>query len=111
MRNARAWQRMIRIMLAVSLTGTTFQVVGCLQKVAKNVNPCGTIIDCDPLEWDYMWNGLQPDWNLDPTCTIPGLCGPWPPNSETGGGGGGGGAVIQPVQQTQQQTNPFTQFF
>ena len=96
MNRLRRWQIALRIMLASSLMGTMFQA-GCLGKVANNVNPCGTILDCDPLEWDLMFNDY-PDWNLDPTCTIPGLCGgQWPPP-----GVDGGEAVAETTATTQQ---------
>ena len=91
MRRWNKWQAGLRIMLASSLMGTVFQA-GCLGKLASNVNPCGTILDCDPVEWDLMFHDY-PDWGIDPTCTIPGLCGGnWPPSS-TGGTGTTGGAT------------------
>ena len=70
--------------------GTVLQG-SCLTTAMRQFNPCGTIIDCNPLEYDYLVYGLPenaPDWDLDPTCTIPGFCGgtPFP----FGGGGGGG---------------------
>ena len=59
-------------MLAGTLPGVPG--VGCAGRVARNFNPCGTILDCDPVEYDLMMNPF-PDWSLDPTCTIPGQCG------------------------------------
>jgi hypothetical protein len=59
----------ISALLAGSVAG-----VGCLGAVANNFNPCGTILNCDPNEYDLMMNSF-PDWDLDPTCTIPGQCG------------------------------------
>ena len=83
MNRLRRWQVALRLLLATAMAGTVFQLQ-CLGKVARNVNPCGTIVDCDPVEWDLMFHDF-PDWDLDPTCTIPGLCGgQWPPSS--GGG-------------------------
>ena len=78
---------------------------GCITAMAKSFNPCGTILVCDPYEWDIMMlDGNYPDWDLDPTCTIPGSCddGIYPYDSEgttapeetttdTGGIGGGFG--------------------
>lgn len=65
--------------LAAALTMTLPVNVSCISKVAKNVNPCGTILNCDPVEYDLLMNRNWPDWDLDPTCTIPGLCnGPFP---------------------------------
>ena len=85
--------------MASSMMGTVFEL-SCINRlsgiggrIGKNINPCGTIIDCDPVEWDLMFNSY-PDWNLDPTCTIPGLCGgDWPPSSANQGGTTTGGAT------------------
>ena len=93
------WQAGLRIMLASSLMGTVFQA-GCLGKLASNVNPCGTILDCDPVEWDLMFHDY-PDWDIDPTCTIPGLCGGnWPPSSTGGTGTTGDTTTTPPPPQT-----------
>jgi hypothetical protein len=73
-------QAILRVSLAILFIGTTFQA-GCLGTLMRNFNPCGTIIECDPLEYDYLAYGLPenaPDWDLDPTCTLPGFCGPVP---------------------------------
>jgi len=89
----RAWQVGLRIVLASSLVGTTFQA-GCLGRIGRNFNPCGTILDCDPVEWDLMFHSY-PDWDIDPTCTIPGFCGgQWPPSE------GGGEATVPVAAET-----------
>ncbi|GMU23928.1 MAG: hypothetical protein AMXMBFR13_40050 [Phycisphaerae bacterium] len=96
MRQARYWKMGVQATMAAALMGTTFQA-GCLGKVARNVNPCGTVLACDPLEYDLLFTEY-PDWDLDPTCTIPGFCGgPFPWNS---GGGGGGVTVVDPGTNT-----------
>jgi len=70
----------LRRRLAVAITATAAFLagsvagVGCLGAIAHNFNPCGTILNCDPAEYDLMMNSF-PDWDLDPTCTIPGQCG------------------------------------
>lgn len=107
-------QAMIRLMIASSMLGTMFQL-SCLNKVARNVNPCGTIIACDPIEWDLLWHDY-PDWDIDPTCTIPGLCGgQWPPTGGGGGGGGGGGdaggGVIDTTPDNTNNNNNQTDIF
>ncbi len=71
--------RMTRVAMIVSTTllaGTLMGMpgIGCAGRVANNFNPCGTILDCDPLEYDLFTHRF-PDWSLDPTCTIPGMCG------------------------------------
>lgn len=69
--------------LLLSITGMTCTGVG--EKVINSVNPCGTVLNCDPVEYDLLTTDF-PDWNLDPTCTIPGQCGTtWPPNSQSTG--------------------------
>ena len=79
------WQVGLRILLALAMGGTLVQLdLGCLGTIAKNVNPCGTILNCDPVEYDLLFADY-PDWDTDPTCTIPGFCGgPFP---GTPGGG------------------------
>lgn len=73
MRRQRKWW-MMWVLLAAPLVGTAWADLGCISKVARNVNPCGTILNCDPIEYDLLMHNY-PDWSLDPTCTIPGLCG------------------------------------
>ena len=68
-------------------------VIGCnlalfpsCETVATTVNPCGSIFGfCDPTDVDRLFADI-PDWDLDPSCSIPyyGL-------DATGAGGGGGG--------------------
>jgi len=95
MRRFNKWQITIRILLAVSFLGTTFGV-GCLGTMVKSINPCGTIIDCDPLEFDLLFMDI-PNFEADPSCTIPGYCdGPVPFPTDvnlTNGQGAGGGAA------------------
>ena len=58
------------------LLGVTCEGLG--HKLVQNVNPCGTVLNCDPAEYDLVTKDF-PDWDLDPTCTIPGQCGSvWP---------------------------------
>jgi len=74
------WQKNGRVVAlcmtiaATSLAGSLFDI-GCVGKVANNFNPCGTILNCDPAEYDLIMMDTVPDWDLDPTCTIPGMCG------------------------------------
>ena len=65
----------------VLLMGVSCEGLG--SKLVANVNPCGTILNCNPVEWDLLTTDY-PDWNKDPTCTIPGKCGSiWPPVTST----------------------------
>jgi len=75
MRQWRKWQVGLWLLVAAAFMGSTGQL-GCVTAAVKNFNPCGTILNCDPYEWDIMMlDGNFPDWDLDPTCTIPGGCG------------------------------------
>jgi hypothetical protein len=77
------WLRFLMLMATISLGGSLMQY-GCANiatTVVKNVNPCGTIFSttfCDPQAYTLMWVEPQ-DWERDPTCTVPTLCGVWPP--------------------------------
>jgi len=96
MKRHKFWKMALRLAMFTSLV-STMSAVGCLNKVGRNINPCGTILNCNPAEWDWMMhNGDFPDFNIDPTCVIPGQCGfQWPPTTpggtgtNTGGTGGG----------------------
>lgn len=78
--------RILLVLGAGTLMQFNFTCTGVAEKVVNNVNPCGTIFNCDPVEYDLLTTPF-PDWSIDPTCTIPGQCGiVWP------GGTGGGGA-------------------
>ncbi len=91
-------KRQFFLRLAIRLTAFTSLVglmscTGCLYKLGRNINPCGTILDCNPTEWDWMFHNQDyPDYGADPTCVIPGQCGAWPP-TEPGSIGGGGGTT------------------
>ena len=89
MKRMKKLEKIFRITFAIVFLGTVCQL-NCLGTVARQINPCGTIIACDPLEYDYLVYDLPdnaPDWNLDPTCTLPGFCGYSPfPFGTTGTG-------------------------
>jgi len=94
MRQWRKWQLGLWLLVAAAFLGSMSQL-GCITAMAKNFNPCGTILVCDPYEWDLMMLGDNyPDWDLDPTCTVPGGCG----NGVFPYGGEGG--VTEPADTT-----------
>lgn len=82
-------RRFLQYAMRVTLVLTTgalmqfnFTCTGVAERLGNNVNPCGTILNCDPVEWDLLTTPF-PDWSLDPTCTIPGQCGgTWPTMGE-----------------------------
>ena len=64
----------LQILLASSVCGASFGMTGCLSSAVQNFNPCGTVLNCDPAEWDLMqMDPLQPNYDYNPTCPIPGL--------------------------------------
>lgn len=65
---------------AAVVAGTCFQLGGCFGGVGQfvsNLNPCGTILNCDPVEYRFITSGYEgPGANpgVDPTCTYPPFC-------------------------------------
>jgi hypothetical protein len=77
--------RWFQVMMAATFLGASFALPDCAGTIVRNVNPCGTILFCDPLEYDLAFMQDEfPDWDVDPTCTIPGLCGGTPFPTEPG---------------------------
>src|SRR5262245_36768898 len=89
------WRRWMQAALLV--TGGALYTVpgpGCAQTLARNVNPCGTRLVCDPLEYEYAvgnFDPLNPDFEACPVSVFVADCagGVFPPL--TGGTGGNGG--------------------
>lgn len=74
------WHQRLLTAAFVAATGSVmaFSCTGFGEKIVNNVNPCGTILNCDPVEYELLTTDF-PDYDLDPTCTIPGQCdGAWP---------------------------------
>ncbi len=79
--------------LATALGGTCFQVSGCMNlggigRYIANFNPCGTILNCDPVQYNFIRSGYtgpgaNPD--VDPACTYPPFCGSSDPFTSTTG--------------------------
>lgn len=74
-------------------------VTGVGGTIARNFNPCGTILVCDPMEWEYAVGNVDPfnpDYEECPLSADASQClgGAWPP---TGGGGGGVAPVPLPA--------------
>ncbi len=82
--------------LSMILTGTAFQIPSCSSFLTV-FNPCGTVFAfCNAREIDALF-GDVPDFNLDPSCTIPFFgvdnddAGGGNVGGQGGGQGGGGG--------------------
>jgi len=76
----RTQRRVATMMLMLApLIGTTF-APGCLETTLLALNPCGTVLkNCTPEAWyALIWPILEvPDYERDPSCTMPYGCGPW----------------------------------
>jgi hypothetical protein len=68
-------------MMSLLAGGTCLQVGGCslggLSNFLTNLNPCGTILACDPAQYRFIMAditepGVQP--SVDPFCTWPPFC-------------------------------------
>ncbi|MBK9118964.1 MAG: hypothetical protein IPM18_05075 [Phycisphaerales bacterium] len=81
---------LLRTLPLAALLGTCFQG-GCgVLRYVNNFNPCGTILNCDPVAYRFITSGYQgPGVNIDidPACTFPPFCDGDP---FVGGGGAGG---------------------
>ncbi|MBN2560616.1 MAG: hypothetical protein JXQ75_06775 [Phycisphaerae bacterium] len=97
---------------SILFAGGTVLSNGCMNVIAST-NPCGTVFTfCAPVDWLNLWYPMleTPDYDSDPSCTIPLGCGdgdllpplvggpggdtPDQPSDDQGGGlGGGGGGV------------------
>lgn len=67
--------------LLLASGATLFQFGGCFQDLGvfvNNFNPCGTVLNCDPGEFDFVTSGYDGpgfDPDVDLTCTFPPFCG------------------------------------
>ncbi len=74
MKTNTKWRTGLQVFLAIGLCGSAFQVGGCLAALGRSFNPCGTVLNCDPAEFDLITSDpLEPDYDFNPTCVIPGL--------------------------------------
>jgi hypothetical protein len=74
----RKLYRYLRITAFVAVAGTCFQSgCGTVVRYISNINPCGTILVCDPVEYSFVRAGYEgPGANpeIDPACTYPPFC-------------------------------------
>jgi len=72
--------RLLLIFLVVTC-GRLYQS-GCYESVLLGLNPCGTVLAiCTPEDWYRAISPALtwPNYELDPSCTIPYSCGAYPP--------------------------------
>jgi hypothetical protein len=80
MRTRSKWLRWLSWgSLAAGLTLT--QLGGCslgsIGQYVANINPCGTILACDPVTYEFVRSGYRgpgADPDADPACTYPPYC-------------------------------------
>jgi hypothetical protein len=79
MRNNRI--RILRVFLSLAIAGSCFQFSACspsgIGSFISNINPCGTILACDPVEYTFLTSGYEGpgvDIDVDPFCTYPPWC-------------------------------------
>ncbi len=102
-----------RLFFALSTLGVGMtQLNGCglgsiASDLAGSVNPCGTILDCDPAEFDLLFRENEyPDFDRCPISVFPQDCEGFPFNQ--GGGGGGGNGANNNNNNTNTNTNTNT---
>lgn len=73
--------RLIRTLALVGTLGACYQIPGCglsgLRNLITGINPCGTILACDPREFEFITSGYRgPGVNpaIDPYCVFPPFC-------------------------------------
>lgn len=79
MRNRLA--RSARFLAVVASGAAIFQIGGCsvggVTNFARNFNPCGSILACDPVVYRFFTSGYRGpgvDPDIDPACTYPPFC-------------------------------------
>lgn len=73
--------RLLRLVPIAIMVGTCCQFGGCtlsgIGQYIANINPCGTLLDCDPVEYRFVTSGYDgpgADPDIDPACTFPPYC-------------------------------------
>jgi hypothetical protein len=80
--------------IAVLSAGSVAAIFPSCETIATSLNPCGSVFGfCEPNDVVRMFGSI-PDYDIDPTCTLP-LFGVESGNQQGGGGGGGGGGGQQ----------------
>lgn len=78
----RFQRRLATFVTVLAVGGSCFQIGGCnafeaLSSAVSNINPCGTILACDPQQYAFITSGIDgpganPD--IDPYCVFPPFC-------------------------------------
>lgn len=72
-------RRFLRVLTLAALAGMSVQLSACygFPQYVANFNPCGTILNCDPVEYRFLTSGYEgpgADPDIDPACTYPPFC-------------------------------------
>ncbi len=74
-------KRIVGMALSLVAGGTLFQLGSCSVGSAlgyiSGLNPCGSILACDPVTYRFLTSGYRgpgADPTIDPTCTYPPYC-------------------------------------
>lgn len=73
--------RVLRSAVLIASTGMAFQLSSCTPGAIggffADLNPCGTILICDPLAYRFLTSGYEGpgvNYDIDPACTFPPYC-------------------------------------
>ena len=70
------------LLVALAATCGRLYQSGCYESMLVGLNPCGTVLAiCTPEDWYRAISPALtfPNYELDPSCTIPYSCGAYPP--------------------------------
>jgi hypothetical protein len=74
----RRFHGLLRMCLLAAAVGTVLPAgCGSLGQAVANFNPCGTILNCDPVQYNFIRSGYKgpgADPDVDPSCTYPPYC-------------------------------------
>ncbi|MEW6250652.1 MAG: hypothetical protein AB1716_08380 [Planctomycetota bacterium] len=83
--------RWLRVACLLLTSGTALQIGSCglgdVGHFIADFNPCGTILNCDPVTYRFIQSGYEgpgADPDIDPACTYPPFCPGDPFVSSTG---------------------------
>lgn len=80
----RRHYRTLVALLGIGAMGSVFEIAGCspvagLLNAISGTNPCGTVLFCDPSEYQFITSGINgpgTNPNVDIFCTYAPFCGP-----------------------------------
>ena len=72
-----------KLAVTLALGGACFQIGSCdilgtAAAAIASINPCGTLLDCDPAYYQFITSGIDGPGvraDIDPFCTYPPFCG------------------------------------